>query len=87
MKIISLGDNLHGISKPFFLEKKMKNIITVLSAEFAKTRYRLIGPDQARSAFEHTQNAQIQIILHTCKVSSRPLFSIHTFVVSNDSVC
>ena len=28
---------------------------------------------------EHVQNAQIQVILHTYKVSSGPLFSIHTF--------
>ena len=39
-----------------------------------------------KSAFEHAQNAQIQTILHMHKVSSGTLLSIHTYVVSNNSV-
>ena len=35
-----------------------------------------------KSAFEHVQNAKIQIILHMRKVSSEPLLSIHTFCTS-----
>ena len=38
-----------------------------------------IGHVKWKSAFEHGQNVQIQIILHMCKVSSEPLLSIHTF--------
>ena len=39
----------------------------------------LIFLSQRKSAFEHAQNVQIQIILGICKVSSRPLLYIHTF--------
>ena len=40
----------------------------------------LSGPRQAKKFdFEHAQHAQIQIILCMGKVSSGPLFSIHTF--------
>ena len=35
MKIVSIGDNLHEISKPVFLEKNKKNIIYLSSAEIA----------------------------------------------------
>ena len=37
------------------------------------------GRNKRKSAFEHAQNAQIQIILHMRKASSGPLLSISTF--------
>ena len=38
------------------------------------------GPSVKRkSAFEHAQNAQIQIILRIREVSSKPLPTIHSF--------
>ena len=35
MQIVSIGDNLHEMSYPFFLEKNRKNIINLSSAEIA----------------------------------------------------
>ena len=43
-----------------------------------------VGHIKWKSTFEQVQNAQIQI-MSVCKVSYRPLLSIH-FTVSNDSV-
>ena len=40
---------------------------------------------KSKCAFDHAQNAQIQIILRMHKVSSGPLLSIH-FVIPSDSV-
>ena len=36
------------------------------------------APRQVKNAFEHVQNAQIQIILRMREVSSGPMLSIHT---------
>ena len=47
---------------------------------------RYIGRVKRKSAFEHAQNAQIQIILRMRKVPPGPLLSIHTSVVPNASV-
>ena len=47
--------------------------------ETAHSFYRHMGRVKRKSAFEHTQNAQIQIILSMHKVSSGPLLSIYTF--------
>ena len=58
--------------------------IFILSLTHAFNIY--MGCVKRKRAFENVQNARIQIILRMCKVSSVPLFSIHTFVVSNDSV-
>ena len=38
-----------------------------------------MGPIKRKSALEHVQNAQIQLILHMHKVSSGPVLSVHTF--------
>ena len=38
-----------------------------------------MGRVKRKGAFEHAKNAQIQIILRMRKVSSEPLFSVHTF--------
>ena len=43
MQIVSLGDNLHEISKPIFWEKLRKNIINLYSAEFAQNMLVLIN--------------------------------------------
>ena len=40
MQIVSLGDNLPEISKPIFWEK-IKNVINLLSAEFAHSMVRV----------------------------------------------
>ena len=37
MQIVSIGDNLHDISNPVFWEKYKKNIISLSSAELAKS--------------------------------------------------
>ena len=40
-----------------------------------------MGCVQCKSAFEHWQNEQIQIIMGMSKVSSGPLLSIHTKMI------
>ena len=45
-----------------------------------------IGLEKQKSAFKHAQSMQIYIILLMRKVPTRPLLSIYTFLVSNDSV-
>ena len=45
-----------------------------------------LGHVKRKSALEHAQNVQVQIILGRHKVSSRPLLSRHTSVVYSDFV-
>ena len=42
MQIVSIGDNLHDISKPVFWEKKIRNIINVSSAKLAQRVVKVI---------------------------------------------
>ena len=46
---------------------------------FTFLQYSKMDRIKRKKGFEHVQNAQIQIILCMCKVSSGPLLSIHTF--------
>ena len=77
MRTVQIQINLYG---------KLQKLIRAFIINSYILQYQLIGNVKRKSAFEHLQNAPIQIILCMHKVSSGHLFSIHTFVVSNDSV-
>ena len=65
----------------FTIEKNKKKRWYVFSYLFARSIERVLymGCIKQKSAFEHVQNVQIQIILHMHRVLSGPMLSIHTF--------
>ena len=83
---VRLESPCEGCEAPYSFKNQLKlNKNTSLFEVRIQQKFKL-GPVIQKGAFEHVQNAQIQVILRLHKISSGPLFSIRTFLVSDDSV-